>query len=110
MPNKYEALCEEFAGTGIRVMKDGHLVSRQSDWILYSVPAEFIDSVVSTYGPCKFIYDVVLSLVIYSSFSGQLVNNTSLLLTANSDKDWSNCSWTDIGQGTRDCGVREALA
>ncbi|OAQ24228.1 Prephenate dehydrogenase [Linnemannia elongata AG-77] len=59
MPNKYEALCEEFAGTGIRVMKDGHLVSRQSDWILYSVPAEFIDSVVATYGPSTKIGAIV---------------------------------------------------
>ncbi|KAF9367660.1 prephenate dehydrogenase (NADP(+)), partial [Podila verticillata] len=39
MPNKYEQLRQEFNGTGITVMKDGHLVSRQSDWILYSVPA-----------------------------------------------------------------------
>jgi hypothetical protein len=45
-------LRQEFEGTGITVMKDGHLVSRQSDWILYSVPAEFIDAVVATYGPC----------------------------------------------------------
>ena len=52
MPNKYEQLRQEFDGTGITVMKDGHLVSRQSDWILYSVPAEFIDNVVATYGPC----------------------------------------------------------
>ncbi|KAF8943565.1 prephenate dehydrogenase (NADP(+)) [Haplosporangium gracile] len=59
MPNKYETLCEEFAGTGIRVMKDGHLVSRQSDWILYSVPAEFIDSVVATYGPSTKIGAIV---------------------------------------------------
>lgn len=64
MPDKYEALCQEFAGTGIRVMKDGHLVSRQSDWILYSVPAEFIDSVVATYGPCKLAQDVISLLLI----------------------------------------------
>ena len=44
MPSKYEQLRQEFGGTGITVMKDGHAVSRQSDWILYSVPAEFIDS------------------------------------------------------------------
>jgi len=53
MPSKYEQLHQEFEGTGVTVMKDGHSVSRQSDWILYSVPAEFIDSVVATYGPCK---------------------------------------------------------
>jgi hypothetical protein len=37
----------------IRVLKDGHQVSRISDFIIYSVEAEFISQVVSTYGPCK---------------------------------------------------------
>ncbi|KAF9107065.1 prephenate dehydrogenase (NADP(+)) [Mortierella sp. AM989] len=59
MPNKYEQLAKEFHNTDIRVMKDGHLVSRQSDWILYSVPAEFIDSVVGTYGPSTKIDAIV---------------------------------------------------
>lgn len=40
-------------GTGLNVMKDGHLVSRQSDFIIYSVEAEFVERVVSQYGPCK---------------------------------------------------------
>lgn len=34
-------------------MKDGHLVSRQSDFIIYSVEAEFVDRVVALYGPCE---------------------------------------------------------
>lgn len=34
-------------------MKDGHLVSRQSDFIMYSVEAEFLDRVVAMYGPCE---------------------------------------------------------
>jgi hypothetical protein len=111
MPNKYEALCEEFAGTEIRVMKDGHLVSRQSDWILYSVPAEFIDSVVATYGPCKFSYITILVVSCISLILGTIyINNTSLFLPANSNKNWSDCGGPDIGQGTRDCSVREALA
>lgn len=38
----------------IQVLKDGHQVSRISDFIIYSVEAEFISQVVSTYGPCKY--------------------------------------------------------
>jgi prephenate dehydrogenase (NADP+) len=33
-------------------MKDGHAVSRSSDFIVYSVEAEFIERVVAQYGPC----------------------------------------------------------
>lgn len=64
MPSKYEQLRQEFEGTGIKVMKDGHLVSRQSDWILYSVPAEFIDTVVATYGPCTWRMKRVLPFIL----------------------------------------------
>ncbi|OMP81839.1 putative prephenate dehydrogenase [NADP(+)], partial [Diplodia seriata] len=35
----------------IHIYPDGHLVSRCSDYIIYSVPAEAIDSVVAKYGP-----------------------------------------------------------
>ena len=38
---------------GITVHPDGHHVSRMSDFILYSVEAEFIDRVVGEYGPCE---------------------------------------------------------
>lgn len=34
-------------------MRDGHLVSRESDFIIYSVEAEYLDSVVKQYGPCQ---------------------------------------------------------
>ena len=37
---------------GIKVLKDGHHVSRASDFIIYSVEAEFIRRVVAEYGPC----------------------------------------------------------
>ena len=37
----------------INVVENGHLVSRRSDFIVYSVEAEYIDEVVKTYGPCK---------------------------------------------------------
>lgn len=34
-------------------MRDGHHVSRGSDFIIYSVEAEYLDSVVAQYGPSK---------------------------------------------------------
>jgi len=36
----------------VTVLKDGYAVSRSSDFIIYSVEAEFIDDVVAKYGPC----------------------------------------------------------
>ena len=39
----------------ITVLRDGHLVSRAADFIMYSVEAEFIDNVVAQYGPCEFL-------------------------------------------------------
>lgn len=38
---------------GVTVFPDGHGVSRSSDFIMYSVEAEFIDRVVAQYGPCS---------------------------------------------------------
>jgi prephenate dehydrogenase (NADP+) len=34
-------------------MQDGHAVGRSSDFIIYSVEAEFIEKVVAEYGPCR---------------------------------------------------------
>ena len=34
-------------------MKNGSFVSRLSDFIIYSVEAEYLDSVVEKYGPCQ---------------------------------------------------------
>ncbi|KZP14550.1 Prephenate dehydrogenase [Athelia psychrophila] len=52
LPDKFEALQASYVGvSGITVLRDGHLVSRTSDFIMYSVEAEFIDSVVAQYGP-----------------------------------------------------------
>ncbi|KAI0080513.1 Prephenate dehydrogenase [Panus rudis PR-1116 ss-1] len=52
LPSKFEALKQKYEGTpGITVLPDGHGVSRVSDWIMYSVEAEFIDKVVAEYGP-----------------------------------------------------------
>jgi len=38
----------------IHVMPDGHAVARSSDFIVFSVEAEFIEKVVAEYGPCMF--------------------------------------------------------
>lgn len=37
----------------MHIYPNGHLVSRSSDWILYSVEAEAMDKVVGMYGPCE---------------------------------------------------------
>ena len=49
----------ERADTQLNVLRDGHLVSRSSDFIIYSVEAEFIDEVVATYGPSTKVGAVV---------------------------------------------------
>ena len=48
-------LLDESDTPGIHVLPDGHGVSRISDWIMYSVEAEYIDRVVAEYGPCQFL-------------------------------------------------------
>lgn len=58
-PENYESLRAEFEGSGIQVLRDGHLVSRRSDYIIYSVEAAYIDSVVETYGPSSKIGSIV---------------------------------------------------
>lgn len=66
----YEALRDEFKGEktlhsedassaelseipNITILRNGHFVSRTSDFILYSVEAENIERVVAAYGACK---------------------------------------------------------
>ncbi|KAG1804600.1 6-phosphogluconate dehydrogenase, partial [Suillus variegatus] len=52
IPAKFESLKLQYADVpGITVHQDGHAVSRISDFIMYSVEAEYIDRVVSQYGP-----------------------------------------------------------
>lgn len=36
----------------VQILRNGHLVSRASDWIIYSVEAASIGKVVAQYGPC----------------------------------------------------------
>ncbi|PIL24357.1 hypothetical protein GSI_14110 [Ganoderma sinense ZZ0214-1] len=60
LPSKYDDLKEKYKDVpGIHVLKDGHLVSRISDYIVYSVEAEFIDRVVAEYGPSSKIGAIV---------------------------------------------------
>jgi hypothetical protein len=40
--------------TNIQILRNGHLVSRASDYIIYSVEAAGIGRVVAEYGPCMF--------------------------------------------------------
>ncbi|THG98972.1 hypothetical protein EW026_g3294 [Hermanssonia centrifuga] len=52
IPSKYQTLKDTYQDTpGITVLPDGHGVSRISDWIMYSVEAEYIERVVKEYGP-----------------------------------------------------------
>ncbi|TQS34011.1 hypothetical protein Golomagni_05624 [Golovinomyces magnicellulatus] len=50
--DNYELLRERFANNAlIKIFRNGHLVSRISDYTVYSVEAESIEKVVSTFGP-----------------------------------------------------------
>lgn len=52
LPGKYDGLASEFAEVErVHVLRNGHLVSRCSDYIIYSVEAGLIDRVVAEYGP-----------------------------------------------------------
>ncbi|KAI0780502.1 Prephenate dehydrogenase [Trametes elegans] len=52
LPTKYEALKTKYEGVpGVHVLENGHYVSRVSDFIMYSVEAEYIERVVAEYGP-----------------------------------------------------------
>lgn len=53
----------------ITVYPDGHGVSRTSDFILYSVEAEFIDRVVAQYGPCAYLLPTLFLLLFVPSSS-----------------------------------------
>ncbi|KAJ3509809.1 hypothetical protein NLJ89_g5022 [Agrocybe chaxingu] len=60
VPEKYEKLKEDYSNAeNIYVMRDGHAVARSSDFIIYSVEAEFIERVVAQYGPSTKMHAVV---------------------------------------------------
>ncbi|WEW59092.1 prephenate dehydrogenase (NADP(+)) [Emydomyces testavorans] len=51
-PAHYDTLRQEFASDkNIKILPNGHLVSRISDYIIYSVEAEAISKIVAEYGP-----------------------------------------------------------
>ncbi|WWC97242.1 hypothetical protein V866_004121 [Kwoniella sp. B9012] len=58
-PESYESLKKELEGTGITPLPNGHAVSRISDFIIYSVEAAAMTSVVREYGPSTKIGAVV---------------------------------------------------
>lgn len=58
-PDCFDALKEEFKGTGIHVLRDGHAVSRLSTFIIYSVEAAALPAVVKEYGPSTRVGAVV---------------------------------------------------
>ncbi|THU84230.1 Prephenate dehydrogenase [Dendrothele bispora CBS 962.96] len=60
LPSKYEELKKQYSNvSNITVMKDGHAVARSSDFMMYSVEAEFINRVVAEYGPSTKIGAIV---------------------------------------------------
>ncbi|KAJ7685487.1 hypothetical protein DFH06DRAFT_44565 [Mycena polygramma] len=60
LPSKYEALKAEYSGVpGVSVLPNGHSVARSSDFMMYSVEAEFVDRVVAEYGPSTKVDAVV---------------------------------------------------
>lgn len=53
VPQRYDALRAEFEDRpGVHVHENGHLVSRISDFVIYSVEAAYLDAAVQAYGPC----------------------------------------------------------
>ncbi|KAJ1909632.1 prephenate dehydrogenase (NADP(+)), partial [Tieghemiomyces parasiticus] len=50
LPTKYLDLKAKLSGEGITVLPDGYAVSRISDYVIYSVEAANLDSVVAQYG------------------------------------------------------------
>ncbi|BGP56332.1 prephenate dehydrogenase (NADP(+)) [Rhodotorula sphaerocarpa] len=60
LPERYEQLQEYCQGKSKLVpLRDGHLVSRESDFIIYSVEAAYLDRVVAQYGPSTKVGAVV---------------------------------------------------
>lgn len=76
---------------GVVPMRDGHAVSRSSDFIMYSVEAEFIDKIAAEYGPCTYV---------------ALMNPFTLLLPC-SHQGQRNRSWPDVRQGSGEGRLRE---
>ena len=90
MPDKYEALSREFQGKqNIEITRDGFAVSRAADYIIYSVEAAAIDSVIAQYGPGM----------------TAAPPRTTRLTRCGSNKDGRHRRWPDFVQGPRDQGL-----
>lgn len=60
LPEKYDALQSQYADVAaVTVYRDGHGVARSSDFIIYSVEAEFVGRVVKQFGPSTKLNAVV---------------------------------------------------
>lgn len=55
----YESMKAQHGGSNFQILLNGHLVSRISDYIIYSVEAENIDKIVSIYGPSTKVNAIV---------------------------------------------------
>lgn len=112
------ALCD--LGTpGVTVLPDGHHVSRTSDFIMYSVEAEFIDRVVAEYGPCELPNSIQFSIASLapspiffsrSQFPVQFIFPFLLPLVSYmshpfSYESRSHCCWTNLRQSSRKGGI-----
>lgn len=75
-----------FIQKNVNIYPNGHLVSRSSDYIIYSVEAKNINDVVAKYGPCKRVQVFTL--------------NGKLTASAYSYEAWCNCRRANIVQGT----------
>lgn len=54
LPQNYEKVKKEWeAEKRVKVLRNGHLVSRISDLVIYSVEAAYLNAAVETYGPCE---------------------------------------------------------
>lgn len=55
----FEQTVEKFQDDKVDIFKNGHYVSRVSDFIIYSVEAKFIDKIVSVYAPSSKVGAIV---------------------------------------------------
>lgn len=82
-------------------MPNGHLVSRISDYIIYSVEAGMIERVVAMYGPC---------MLLSSPYASLLEDVCEMLtvggITTKSYQGRCHCGWADVVQGARTGGIR----
>merc|ERR1712105_550043 len=49
--DKFQETLQKYCGRKFKVLPSGHFVSRSADYIIYSVEAENVRSIVKTYGP-----------------------------------------------------------